>query len=102
MFAKEEHFDNPVVKRLLSYWLITYGVARTAAGIPNNFEFGMDVVAAITYFIEAFCFEYEHRVGKTLVPSKVTFVSVFSFILGVLVLLRPFGVYGGTPGVCPK
>lgn len=87
MFAKKEHSENNVIKRLLAYWIMTYGMARTIAGVTR--EDGLDMVAAMTYFIEAFCFEYENRVGKTMIPSKVTFVSVFSAALGVLVLLRP-------------
>jgi len=91
MFSEKENSENPVIRRLLAYWLMTYGMVRIAAGVQP--EFVIDIAAAMTYFIEAFCFEFENRVGKTLIPSKVTFVSVFSFILGVVVLLRPFDIY---------
>lgn len=91
MFAAKIHSENPVIKRLLAYWLMTYGMARTVAGLkPNN---GLDIVAAMTYFIEAYCFEHERWVGKTMIPDKVTFVSVFSAALGVFVILRPLEYY---------
>jgi hypothetical protein len=77
--------EHPVVRRLLAYWLITYGTVRAAAGLHRDLR----VLAASTYFIEAFCFEHESWVGETMVRSKVTFVSVFSVLLGVLVLTQP-------------
>ena len=91
MFSSSEHVNHPVIKRLLAYWLMTYGMARLLAGYTR--ESNSDVVAALSYFIEAFCFEHERYVGKTLIGSKVTFVSVFSFALGVLVILRPLGFF---------
>ena len=90
MFSSRENSEHPVIKRLLAYWLMTYGMARTIAGI--YIDDSSDICAALTYFIEAFCFEHERFVGKTMIPDKVTFVSVFSAALGVLVLLRPLGV----------
>jgi hypothetical protein len=83
------HSESSLLKRFLSYWLFTYGSARLIAGLPDHTSDALDVLAAITYFLEAFCFEYEERVGRTMIKEKVTFVSVFSFALGVLVLLRP-------------
>ena len=74
---------DPIVRRLLAYWLFTYGTARTAAGLHR--DLGLDLVGSLTYFIEALCFEYECRYGGTMVASKVTFVSIFSFVLGILV-----------------
>jgi hypothetical protein len=91
MFSESENSNHPVIKRLLAYWLMTYGMVRTVAGAYPYFM--LDIVAALTYFIEAFCFEFESRTEKTMIQRKVTFVSVFSFILGVVVILRPFGFY---------
>lgn len=91
MFASLQHSEHPVIKRLLSYWLITYGMVRTMAGFHR--DNALDVATAMTYFIEAFCFEYESRVGQTMDSSKVAFVSIVSTIMGILFLLRPFGVY---------
>lgn len=91
MFEKKENYDNPVIKRLLSYWLITEGSIRIIAGCYRNI--GLDIAASFTYFIEAFCFEYENRIGLTMVRSKVMFVSIVSTIMGIWILLRPFGIY---------
>lgn len=76
---------DPVVRRILAYWLMTYGMVRIAAGLYGGPV--INIAAALTYFIEAFCFEYENTVGKTTIPSKVRFVSVFSLILGIHVLM---------------
>ena len=86
MFEKDEHKDHPVIRRLLAYWILTYGTARTTAGL--NSDASLDILGALTYFIEAFCFEYEGRVGGTMVQSKVTFVSVFSLAIGILIMCR--------------
>jgi hypothetical protein len=60
-------------------------MVRIAAGLYGGPV--INIAAALTYFIEAFCFEYENTVGKTTIPSKVRFVSVFSLILGIHVLM---------------
>ena len=91
MFADDINSENPVIKRLLSYWLITYGMVRTIAGFHRNNA--LDIAAAMTYFIEAFCFEYENRVGGTMDPSKVAFVSIVSALMGVWFLMRPYGIF---------
>ncbi len=88
MFESAEHARHPVIRRLLAYWLLTYGVARTAAGIHRDEV--LDLIGALTYLIEALCFEYESRVGGTLIASKVAFVSVTSLFLGAVVLSRSF------------
>jgi hypothetical protein len=91
MFAKDENINNEVVNRLLAYWLFTYGFARLIAGI--KIDVSSDIIAAITYFLEGGCFEYESRIGKTMLQDKVTFVSIFCVALGIFVLLRPLGVF---------
>jgi len=90
MFSSKDHSEHPVIKRLLAYWIMTYGTVRLIAGIYT--EEGLDYVAAASYFIEALCFEIELLKGKTLLTEKVRFVSIFSAALGVLVMLRPMGV----------
>ena len=61
MFQNEEHVHHPVIRRLMAYWVMTYGVVRTTAGFQRE----LYLVGALTYFIEAFCFEYESRLLKT-------------------------------------
>jgi len=84
MFSKESDRENPVIRRLLAYWLMTYGMVRLAASLSQTRP--LYIVAAMTYFIEAGCFEYENRVGETLISYKATFVSILSIVFGVLVL----------------
>jgi hypothetical protein len=60
-------------------------MVRTVAGFHP--ERHLYFAAALTYFIEAFSFEYENRVGGTLVPSKVAFVSIVSALMGVWILI---------------
>lgn len=87
MFEKNEHKEHPVIRRLLAYWIVTYGTVRIAAGLHR--DAGLDIVGALTYFIEAFCFEHELRFGGTMVRSRVTFVSVLSLALGICIWCRP-------------
>ncbi len=84
MFSKRHHYENPVIKRLLAYWLITYGMVRLIAGFSG--EKNLYLVASMTYFIEAFCFEYENRIGHNMVTSKVTFVSTVSVLMGIWIM----------------
>ena len=85
MFEKEEHRDNPVIRRMMAYWLITYGMVRIAAGLSGTSH--LYIIAAMTYFVEAGCFEYENRVGGTMIPYKVAFVSGLSVVFALLMLL---------------
>ena len=59
---KYDHSEHPVIKRLLAYWIMTYGTIRLVAGIYT--EVGLDYTAAFSYFIEALCFEIELYKGK--------------------------------------
>lgn len=82
MFANSEDANHPVIRRLLAYWLLTYGTVRVAAGFDRALVF----VGAVTYFIEALCFVYEYRIGMTMKGAKVAFVSLFSVLLSLLCL----------------
>ena len=90
MFRDDKHVNNPVIRRLLSYWLLTYGLVRIVAGFQGNDV--IDILGASTYFIECFCFEYECRVGKTMVHSKVTFVSFLSLTFGIFIVSNHMAV----------
>ena len=97
LFAAKEHTEHPVIRRLLAYWLLTYGMVRTAAATVDFFpsEGGVDcnnhhhsffyvlyLVASLTYFVEAFAWEYERVVTKTVVSSRAVFVVLSSLGLG--------------------
>jgi len=85
MFADDEHRTHPVVRRLLAYWILTYGSVRLAVGMQSE---GSILVASLTYFAEAFCFAHEHFAGGTLVLSSAAFVSLSS--ASAAVLYNPF------------
>ena len=100
MFEKEEHRSNPVIQRILAYWILTYGIVRLAAGIckdmdsNNNNNISVCILAAITYFIEAFCFLCEILLlERTMIIPKVIFVSTFSIILGATIFFYYYYYY---------
>lgn len=65
-----------IIRRLLAYWIFTYGIIRLYTGVYNDYKLG-----SITYLIEAFCFEYESINNENLIKYKVRFVSVLSLIV---------------------
>ena len=84
VFAQEEHREHPVVRRLLGYWLLTYGSTRLVAGLVQD-DWHLNLAASLTYFIEAFCFGFEYFSG-VMVASRSMFVCVTSMLMGVAVL----------------
>ena len=85
MFSDMEDINNPIIRRLLAYWLATYGTVRLAAGCHPSCD--LIIVATLTYFLEGICFEYECIIGQSMVPRKAKLVSVLSGILGLVCLL---------------
>jgi len=70
-------------RRLLAYWILTYGVVRLAAGLRSD---GVhDGLAALTYWIEGLCFEHEIRVDSFRNVWKMRFTSLCSVALGFVV-----------------
>jgi hypothetical protein len=59
VFRDEQDRRHPLVRRLLAYWILTYGSIRILAGAMDHESYAMDSAAALTYFIEIFGFEYE-------------------------------------------
>jgi len=92
MFQDEAHVHHPVIRRLMAYWVLTYGVVRACAGFQRE----LYMVGALTYFIEAVCFEYESLVGGTVIRYKATIVSVVSLLMGGFILWRAL-----TSSSCP-
>lgn len=84
IFKLEEEKNNPLVRRLLAYWILTYGMIRLFSSFYNNKD--IYIISALTYFIEAFCFEYECLINNNTNSYKIKFISIFSFILGVFIL----------------
>ena len=85
MFEKDEDRNHPVVRRFVAYWVATYGITRLMAGLNDE----LHVIAAVTYFVEAFCIGYELLVGKTMSFAKAAAVSTISLAIGAIVLLKP-------------
>lgn len=78
--------NNSIIKRLLAYWILTYGLIRLIAGY-NNIKI-LYLIGALTYFIEAFCFSYENMIGKTMNNDKVNFVVILSLIFGLFIIIQ--------------
>jgi hypothetical protein len=97
VFRNEEDRRHPLVRRLLAYWILTYGSIRVLAGWMDHESYAMDSAAAMTYFIEIFGFEYELCVASgednnnnSIVQSKVTAITLMSLPLATMLLvLRP-------------
>ena len=69
--------------RLLAYWLITYGSIRCFILHENK---TMNLLIALSYFIEAFAYGYEYIYYKTTIKYKVVWISSSSLIIGSLLL----------------
>ena len=85
MFADDEHRTHPVIRRLLAYWILTYGSVRLAVGLLSE---GCLLAAALTYFAEAYCFAHEHFVGHTLIRWRAAFVSLTSAGIFIIIILH--------------
>ncbi len=84
MFAEKDR-AHPTVRRVLAYWVGTYGVVRALAGAHRGL--GLDACAAATYFAEALAFALESAAGNT-VGWKAHFVAASSAALGAWTLQR--------------
>ena len=69
--------------RLLAYWLITYGSIRCFILHENK---TINLLIALSYFIEAFAYGYEYIYYKTTIKYKVVWISLSSLIIGSLLL----------------
>lgn len=88
VFTQHEHRSHPVIRRLIAYWVLTYGLVRLAAGAHHG-NCALEQVAALTYFVEAACYHFESVVGGTMSRFKAAFVSILSIIVGSLIALAP-------------
>lgn len=83
MFVDDRDRDNPVVRRLLAYWLATYGCVRVAACARDR---RTDILAIATYFIEACAYANEYIIYRTAAGDKAAFVSLSSLVIGCIAI----------------
>ena len=76
---------NPFVKRILAYWILTYGFPRLLAGFYRNYI--LDISCAITYIIEGMSYHIEQKYFKS-TNKKAIFITYISYILGIIALVR--------------
>lgn len=79
----KENIHNQINNRLLAYWIITYGCIRLFILQQNK---TINILIAITYFIEAFVYIYECESHNTTIKYKSVFVLLLSLIIGLLLL----------------
>ena len=77
VFAEEEHRNHPIVRRLMAFWLMTYGMVRFIGGVEDSCLFA----AAFTYCIEALYFAHE-GLCQTTIWWKSVAISFFSLAMG--------------------
>jgi hypothetical protein len=81
-YAQEDCADQ-LKNRLLAYWIITYGSIRCFILHENK---TINLLIALSYFIEAFAYGYEYIYYKTTIKYKVAWISLSSLIIGSLLL----------------
>jgi hypothetical protein len=86
MFIETADQNHPILRRVLAYWLITYGVVRIAVFVHNDV---VDYLIAMTYFVEAAAYAFEDVFHQTTVRYKVAWVSWSSVVLGICVIMCP-------------
>lgn len=79
----KENIHYQINNRLLAYWIITYGCIRLFILQQNK---TINILIAITYFIEAFVYIYECKLHNTTIKYNVSLVSISSLIIGLLLL----------------
>lgn len=83
IFTKKEVQEHPIIKRIIAYWLITYGSIRIAIISNNNI---IRYLVAISYFIEAFAFTFENMYYNTTYSIKVLWIFCSSIYLGIYII----------------
>ena len=94
MFKDPKSLD-PQMKRMLAYWIFTYGVIRVYAALQHIylspvFLFSNCILASVSYLIEAFCFKLESELSNLeMVQGKVYFVFITSMCLSMTLVFLP-------------
>jgi hypothetical protein len=77
---KQQYHTNSFVRRLLAYWVITYGMIRTTI-VHDNLIIRQQT--ALTYFIEAYAFAFESIVHESTIRYKALWIVTISSVLGI-------------------
>ena len=80
----EEQLPTPLSRRLLAYWIFTYGMVRMTA---LNFSWYAYFAVACTYFVEGMALSLEELLYKNTVPWKSLSVSVLSCMMGIAMVV---------------
>lgn len=94
VWKRDAERNNPLVRRLLAYWILTYGLVRLLYGLspfPTPSSCGgeqpasawMGLAAMLTYLVEAFAYYNEKGVVHL---TKATFVYSTCLIMGAWLL----------------
>ena len=86
VFRDEKDRRHPLVRRMLAYWVLTYGMVRVLAGVGDDLM--MDCAAALTYFIEVFAFGYEFLAERSVIGSKVAAIALMSLLIAAALLVN--------------
>ena len=78
MYKDNEVIENKIIRRLLAYWIFTYGIIRIYAGLNE-----IGILGSLSYFIESLCFLIEDVIDNKVVKYKVYSVSTMCFIIGL-------------------
>jgi hypothetical protein len=88
IFSAEEDASNPLVQRVLAYWLMTYGSIRLVGGIAPSYTLKWLVI--MTYLVEAFAFGFEYVFYQNTQWYKVLWICTSCIILSCSIhLSRP-------------
>jgi hypothetical protein len=71
-------------KRLLAYWIITYGLIRLFGSL--NYFILVKFLVSITYIIEAVVMYNECFIHKTIDKNDSIIIIIISIIMGLLIL----------------
>jgi len=78
---------SPFTKRLLSYWIMTYAFPRIFSCMCQNPI--LDILCAMTYFIEGTAFFLEFFYFKS-AKKEIFYPILLSYLFGIILFLRSF------------
>jgi hypothetical protein len=88
LFKEKYTRENPVLGRILAYWIFLYGLIRLMAGLDD--DIGVQCLGVMSYCSEAFFIEYELNIGETLSTWQAHFVAILSFFLAFLMAMNVY------------